>query len=74
MIWHVHYRQTDAQQVATFQSPEAAIEAACLMIDDYLEVVAIGTGSLDDSITGEQIARIYAIWARAKAPFGIGPG
>jgi hypothetical protein len=30
----------------------------------------IGTGPLTDTIAGNQIARIYAIWAREKSPFG----
>jgi hypothetical protein len=52
-------------------SPERAIEAACRLIDDGVDVYGIGTGDLSDSIAGDQIARIHAIWARSKLPFGI---
>jgi hypothetical protein len=31
----------------------------------------VGTGPLSNSIDREQIARIYAMWAREKFPFGI---
>jgi hypothetical protein len=48
-----------------------AIRAACRLIDHGYDVYGIGTGPLTDSIGKEQIARIYAMWARAKFPFGI---
>ncbi len=51
-------------------SPERAIEAACCLIDDGFDVYGIGTGPLTDSITRDQIARIYALWVRARYPFG----
>jgi len=50
--WHVQYRY--------------AIEAACGLIDESCDVYGIGFGSLDDSIAKNQIARIYALWSRAK--------
>ena len=53
-----------------FPSPEAAVENACRLIDEGHDVFGIGTGDLTDSIEPEQIARIYALWARAKSPFG----
>jgi hypothetical protein len=52
-------------------SPERAIEAACRLIDDGREVFGIGTGPLTDSVEKARIDRIYALWARAKNPFGI---
>ena len=47
-------------------SPEQAIEAACGLIDDGCDVYGIGTGPLTDSVGQVEIARIYAIWAKAK--------
>jgi hypothetical protein len=70
MEWHVQYRDGGANHLAMYPSPEAAIEAACLFIDDGHDVFGIGTGPLTDSIERKQIARIYALWARAKNPFG----
>jgi len=52
-----------------FPSPERAIENACRLIDEGHDVFGVGTGALTDSIEREQIARIYAMWARAKSPF-----
>ena len=71
MIWHVQYRKDAAARIARHPSPEEAIEAACRLIDDGCDVYGIGTGPLTDSIDREQIARIYAMWARVKFPFGI---
>ena len=69
--WHVQYRNDAAEHVVRYPSPETAIEAACLLIDDGCDVYGIGTGPLTDSIGKDEIARIYAMWARAKQPFGI---
>ncbi len=51
-------------------SKEAAIKTACLLIDEGCDVFGVGTGPLTDTIAGNEIARIYAIWAREKRPFG----
>ncbi len=51
-------------------SPELAIESACRLIDDGADVYGIGTGPLAASIARDQIARVYALWARAREPFG----
>lgn len=73
MTWHVQYRQDDTDYLVRFPTPEAAIAAACHLIDEDCDVYGIGTATLDDSITREEVARIYALWARAKVPFGTGP-
>ena len=70
MDWHVQYRRGGVDHVALFPSPETAIEEACRLIDDGHDVFGIGTGALANSIEREQIARIYAMRARAKFPFG----
>jgi hypothetical protein len=70
MMWHVQYRKDAVSHLARHPSPEEAIEAACRLIDDGCDVYGVGTGPLTDSIDREQIARIYAMWARAKFPFG----
>jgi hypothetical protein len=71
MTWHVQYRKGAASRVARHPSPERAIEAACRLIDDGCDVYGVGTGPLTDSIGREEIARIYAMWAREKFPFRI---
>jgi hypothetical protein len=70
MTWHVQYRKDTTDHIVRHPSPERAIEAACRLIDDGCDVYGIGTGPLTDSIAREQIAGIYAMWARARSPFG----
>jgi hypothetical protein len=65
MTWHVQYRVGAVDHVARYPGPELAIEAACHLIDDGCDVYGIGTGPLADSIGKGEIARIYALWARA---------
>jgi hypothetical protein len=69
MPWHVQYRKDGSDHIARFPSPEAAIEAACRLIDEGCDVFGIGTGPLSDSIARDEIARIHAIWARVTIPF-----
>ena len=69
MTWHVQYRKDTTNHIVRHPSPERAIEAACRLIDDGCDVYGIGTGPLADSIEREQIARIYAMWARTRSPF-----
>jgi hypothetical protein len=71
MDWHVQYRERGTDRIERYESPEEAIEAACSLIDGGVDVYGIGTGPLTDSIARDQIARIHAIWARTKYPFGI---
>jgi hypothetical protein len=70
MTWHVQYRKDGTHHIERHPSPELAIEAACRLIDEGCDVYGIGAGPLADSIDREQIANIYALWARAKRPFG----
>jgi hypothetical protein len=49
-------------------TPEAAIVAACRMMDEGRDVFGIGTGPLEESISPEQIACIYTIWVRETRP------
>jgi hypothetical protein len=70
MIWHVQYRDGATDYVAPHPSPERAIDTACLLIDHGCDVYAIGTEAFTETIGRDEIARIYAIWARAQAPFG----
>jgi hypothetical protein len=64
--WHVQYRRDTIDHVGGYPSPEAAIEAACRLLDDGCDVYGIGTGPLTDSIGRKEIARIYAMWVKAK--------
>ena len=70
MTWHVQYRKDGSDHIAMALTPETAIETACQLIDEGSDVFGIGTGPLTDTIAGNEIARIYAIWAREKSPFG----
>ena len=70
MPWHVQYRDETGEHIMRLPSPERAIESACRLLDDGGDVFGIGTGPLTDSIARDQIARIYALWMRAKTPFG----
>ena len=71
MTWHVQYRQDTTDHITRHPSPEKAVEAACRLMDVGCDVYGIGTGPLSDSIARDQIARIYALWVRAKTPFGV---
>ena len=70
MPWRVRYESESGNSVLAFRSPEGAIEAACAIMDRGLKVLSIGTADPDDTIAEAEIARIYAIWAREKKPFG----
>ena len=69
MTWHVQYRTGPEDHIVRHPTPELAIEATCRLIDDGCDVYGIGTGPLANSIERNQIARIYALWARARWPF-----
>ena len=62
--WHVQYRKGEADHVEWFPTPEHAIEAACVLIDNGCDVHGIGFGSLDDSLAKDHIARVYALWVK----------
>jgi hypothetical protein len=65
--WHVQYRRGTIERIARHSSPEAAIEAACRLIDDGHDVYGIGMGSLAHSIGPKEIARIYALqWQTSR--------
>jgi hypothetical protein len=70
MDWHVQYRAAGVEHIVMHPSPEMAIEAACRLMDEGVDVFGIGTGPLSDSIDQDEITRIYAIWVRGKRPFG----
>jgi hypothetical protein len=72
MTWHVQYRDTE-DHIEWHPTPEGAIESACRLMDAGHDVFGIGTGTLADSIDRKEIARIYAIWDRAKYPLGVRP-
>jgi hypothetical protein len=70
MDWHVQYRIAEAEHVVMHATPEAAIEAACRLMDEGRDVFGIGFGSLEDSIGKKEIARIYALWGWRKRIVG----
>ena len=59
-----------AHSVVRHPTPEQAIETACQLIDEGCDVFGIGIGPLTDSISKDEIAKLYGFWLRAKAPFG----
>ena len=54
MEWYVQYRKDTVDHIVRHPTPEQAIEAACLLMDDGCDVYAIGTGPLGDSIAIDQ--------------------
>jgi hypothetical protein len=70
MPWRVQYKDETGKSMLAFRSPERAIEAACSLIDRGYQVVSIGAVDTDVTISEVEIARVYAIWAREKKPFG----
>jgi hypothetical protein len=66
-MWHVQYITAGgAALILRYRTPEAAIEAACRMLDAGCDVFGIGTGSLDDTINRPEIKRIYEMWTLAR--------
>ncbi len=70
MEWHVQHRRNGADSVVWLLTPEQAIETACRLMDDGGDVFGIGTGALTDSIGPGEIAKIYAMWSRARPAWG----
>ncbi|MDI9849929.1 hypothetical protein QM467_17960 [Rhodoblastus sp. 17X3] len=70
MDWHVQYRKSGAHHIVRHRTPEEAIKDACSLIDGGYDVFGIGAWPLTDSIEKGEIAKIYALWVRAKHPFG----
>jgi hypothetical protein len=70
MDWHVQYRRDGKEHVVRHISPEDAIEAACVLIDDGFDVHGLGTGPLVHTIDRDRINAIYNLWAKARHPFG----
>ena len=69
MTWYVQYWDGSGDHVDEWPSPEEAIEAACLLLDDGHHVFGIGTSPLADDVGEESIARIYKLWIRPRQPF-----
>ena len=69
MPWHIQHRKDSLEVVERHPTPERAIERACELLDLGHDVFGIGTGDLADSIGGEEIARIYRLWVKARVLF-----
>jgi hypothetical protein len=70
MEWHVQFSRRGETRVEIHPTPEAATEAACLLMDQGCDVYGIGTDTLTDTIGPDRIAAIYESWRRGKHPFG----
>lgn len=62
--WHVQYRQFGMDRCLLLKSYDQAVETACRLLHDGVDVYGIGT-ALGDSVRKTEIARIYAQWLRA---------
>jgi hypothetical protein len=66
-MWHVQYMTAGGSAlVFHYTTPEAAIEAACRMVESGCDVFGIGTGPLADTIGRAEVLRIYAMWKLAR--------
>jgi hypothetical protein len=63
--WHVRCGPGH-EPIVGLQTQEQAIEAACWLMDGGFDVVGVGTGPTDDEVDRERMARVYAIWVRAR--------
>jgi hypothetical protein len=54
-------------RLASYPTPERAIEAACRLIDDGFDVHGIDTEPPSNSIERDIITRIYGIWVKEKS-------
>jgi hypothetical protein len=72
MEWTVQYKQAGVDRTVDAVNPDDAVRTACQLMDDGYEVCGIGTGALTHMIGKEEIARLYALWVRAKPPYSSG--
>jgi hypothetical protein len=67
-MWFVRYnRQSDLDEIEEMDTPEQAVEIACLLVDEGCTVSGIGWGSLTVTVGKSEIAHLFAHWKRAKA-------
>ena len=66
--WQVKYREGGTDHLVRYPTPEEAIESACCLIDKGCDVYGMGTESFTASMGRDEIARIYAFWAKPKTP------
>jgi len=71
--WYVQYRRDSTEHMDRYRTPEAAIEAACVLMDNNYEVYEIGMGPPPGAIDASEIVKIYQLWLRRKYPFGLPP-
>ena len=69
--WFFRYRIGDAELLASFPTPEAAIDAACLHIEGGGRVAALGSYELAEEMDDpEELHRLYELWSKERHPFG----
>jgi hypothetical protein len=68
MTWYVRFRFDGSGHIDRYPTREAAMEAACRLIKDKVDVYGLGTGPLANSLDKDQIAHIYELWARTERP------
>ena len=70
MAWYVRFRFDGAGHIDRHPTKEAAIEAACCLIRDKCEVLAISAAPRDISLDRDQIARLFAEWSKVHPRAG----
>jgi hypothetical protein len=68
MRWHVQFRFDGSNHVTWHSGPEAALEAARLLIHSGVDVFGIGTGPLKSATDREYVDRLYELWSRVRNP------
>jgi len=63
--WHVKCGPGHESH-AGFETQEAAVEAACRLMDSGYAIVGVGRGPGDGGLDREQLAVAYATWVRVR--------
>ena len=65
MTWNIRYSRDGEDHLGAYSSAEAAIEGACVLIDQACDVHGIWTGDLAEAIGPAQIMSLYDIRSKS---------